>query len=92
MEHLYHLMNSRDRPWLTLKVVSKAPAPTYIPSFHEGDAIGGSVTINLRKEESIKAISIQVNDALSHVIILVKLEPSMSLFTSNVVSVWLMQT
>lgn len=86
-------MNSRDRPWLTLKVVSKAPAPTYIPSFHEGDAIGGSVTINLRKEESIKAISIQVNDALSHVIILFELEPSMSpLFMSNVVSVWLMQT
>ncbi|KAM5546092.1 hypothetical protein V8D89_000218 [Ganoderma adspersum] len=60
VEHLYHLMNSRDRPWLTLKVVSKAPASTYLPSFHEGDPVGGSVTISLRKEEPIKAISIQV--------------------------------
>ncbi|KAI1792706.1 hypothetical protein LXA43DRAFT_311003 [Ganoderma leucocontextum] len=60
VEHLYHLTNSRDRPWLTLRVLSKAPASNYLPSFYEGDNIRGSVALNLGKEDSIKAISIQV--------------------------------
>ncbi|TBU30407.1 hypothetical protein BD311DRAFT_659291 [Dichomitus squalens] len=59
VEHLYHLTSSKGRPWLTLKVISKAPASTFLPSFYEGEPIKGSVTLDLTKEESIKAISVQ---------------------------------
>ena len=63
MEHLYRLTDSKERPWFTLKVISNAPASTFLPSFYEGETIKGSVTLNLLKEESIKAISVQVRGA-----------------------------
>ncbi|KAI0649771.1 hypothetical protein C8Q79DRAFT_940660 [Trametes meyenii] len=59
-EHQYHLTTSKSRPWLTLKVVSKAPASTYLPAFYQGEAIQGSVTLTLDKEEPIKSVSVQV--------------------------------
>ena len=60
VEHRYHLTNSNGHPWLTLKVVSNAPASTFLPTFHAGETINGSVMLSLSKEDSIKAVSIQV--------------------------------
>ncbi|KAI0634594.1 hypothetical protein C8Q77DRAFT_768334 [Trametes polyzona] len=59
-EHLYHLMTSKNLPWLTLKVISKAPAPHNLPSFYEGETIVGTVVLQLEKEEPVKAVSIQI--------------------------------
>ena len=59
-EHSYHLSSSKGRPWLTLKVISNAPASNYLPSFFEGEAIRGNVVLDRDKEDSIKSISVQV--------------------------------
>lgn len=53
-------MNSKGQPWLTLKVLSNAPASNYLPFFYEGEPIRGSVTLDRDKEDSIKSISVQV--------------------------------
>ncbi|KAI0708548.1 hypothetical protein C8Q76DRAFT_799799 [Earliella scabrosa] len=58
-EHLYHLTNSRGQPWLTLKVMSDAPASNYLPAFFEGEAITGVVSLHREKEDSIRSITIQ---------------------------------
>lgn len=60
-EHLYHLTSSKSRPWLTLKVTSKAPASSYLPAFYQGEAITGSVVLCLDREEPIKSVSVQVS-------------------------------
>ncbi|KAH9848132.1 hypothetical protein C2E23DRAFT_941244 [Lenzites betulinus] len=59
-EHQYHLPTSKSRPWLSLSVLSKAPASTYLPAFYQGEPITGSVTLRLEKEEPIKSVSVQV--------------------------------
>ncbi|KAI0672161.1 hypothetical protein C8Q78DRAFT_730210 [Trametes maxima] len=59
-EHYYHLTSSKSRPWLTLKVISKAPTSTYLPAFYQGEAMQGTVTLTLDKEEPIKSVSVQV--------------------------------
>lgn len=59
-EHLYHLTSSKSRPWLTLKVISKAPASSYLPAFYQGEAVTGSVALCRDREEPIKSVSVQV--------------------------------
>ncbi|KAI0329806.1 hypothetical protein GY45DRAFT_840948 [Cubamyces sp. BRFM 1775] len=59
-EHRYHLETSKGRPWLTLKVFSKAPGPSYLPAFYQGEAVTGSVKLSLDTEEAIKSVSIQI--------------------------------
>ncbi len=60
MEREFSLTNDKGRTFLTLKVLSSAPAPS-LPTFLEGQPIGGKVILDLEKPESIKSISISVS-------------------------------
>ncbi|KAJ6624071.1 hypothetical protein B0H10DRAFT_1785488 [Mycena sp. CBHHK59/15] len=55
-EHQYHLTTSKGSRWATLKVSSRSPTPTHIPTFLEGDKISGSFTLNLDSGESITCV------------------------------------
>ncbi|OBZ76034.1 hypothetical protein A0H81_03080 [Grifola frondosa] len=65
VEHRYQLLNSKGRPWLILKVLSNAPTPNNLPNFFEGDAINGTVELNLEREDTAKSISITVTGQLT---------------------------
>ena len=61
-EHVVALTISEKNTheWLKLKVKSWA-APKHLPSFVEGTPITGSVELDLRKYDNIKAIAISVS-------------------------------
>ncbi|KAH9903240.1 hypothetical protein C8Q73DRAFT_742388 [Cubamyces lactineus] len=59
-EHRYNLVTSNGRPWLTLKVFSKAPASNYLPAFYQGETVTGIVQLSLSTGEPIKSISVQI--------------------------------
>ncbi|EIN10023.1 hypothetical protein PUNSTDRAFT_143372 [Punctularia strigosozonata HHB-11173 SS5] len=58
IEHTYTLTNRNDRPWLTLKLRSRAQQPTYLPYYFEGDEIAGNVELNLENEDSIREVAV----------------------------------
>lgn len=60
-EHSYCLTGRKGAAWLTLKVVSHARLSSQLPSFFQGDAVAGSVELDLADEESIKGVSITVS-------------------------------
>ncbi|KAJ6520898.1 hypothetical protein DFH09DRAFT_1287349 [Mycena vulgaris] len=57
-EHQYHLSSRGSKPpWATLKVLSRAPTPSHIPTFLEGDKITGSLTLDLERTDNITCVS-----------------------------------
>ncbi|KLO17422.1 hypothetical protein SCHPADRAFT_937117 [Schizopora paradoxa] len=61
-EREFSLQDNKGRTFLTLIVRSTAPASS-LPSFLEGQPIGGKVILDLEKPESIKSISVTVQGA-----------------------------
>lgn len=61
VEHVYSLNNSKDKPWVILKVNSWSPSAKSLPMFLDGDIITGSVEISLDKPESAKGVTIGVS-------------------------------
>ena len=61
--HTFELKDGKGRPWLTLSVSSRAPSPSCIPHFYEGDEVRGVVNINLEKEMQVKSVTVMVSDA-----------------------------
>lgn len=59
-EHVYHLLNGADKPWLTLRVLSWAPSEKHLPVFIEGETINGLVEMNLEKTENVKQVAVYV--------------------------------
>jgi hypothetical protein len=47
---VYNLMNNKDQPWATLKFHSAARHPDHVPVLFEGDAITGTLEINVNKD------------------------------------------
>lgn len=62
-EHYYTLSDARDPPWATLMVRSRAISPSHLPSTFEGEDITGMVSLNLPREETIKAVVVSVRKA-----------------------------
>lgn len=60
VEHVYSLNLTKGKPWLSLRMTSRAPSPKALPVFAEGDEISGTVEIDLEKPESSKGITIEV--------------------------------
>ncbi|KAJ7928766.1 hypothetical protein B0H13DRAFT_2652719 [Mycena leptocephala] len=53
----YHLASRGSKPpWATLKVLSRSPTPTQLPTFLEGDKITGTFVFNLEQAESITCV------------------------------------
>ncbi|KDQ56976.1 hypothetical protein JAAARDRAFT_35575 [Jaapia argillacea MUCL 33604] len=59
-DHVYHLYNSKNKPWASLKVRSTARSNKFLPVYYEGEPINGEVELNFEKEERIKAVSLMV--------------------------------
>jgi hypothetical protein len=59
-EHMTSLTNSKGRPWLFLKVTSRAGQAKSLPVFFHEDVIKGSVETDLDKAESSKGVTITV--------------------------------
>lgn len=55
-ERITSLENSKGHKWLVLSVKSRAPTSESWPVFCAGDLITGSVTLDILKSESYKAI------------------------------------
>lgn len=60
-EHLYDLMNSKNKPWATLKLLSSAKSSNLLPTFFQGEDVTGSVVLNLQKEDPIQAVTVSVS-------------------------------
>ena len=58
--HRCSLKNSKGKEWLFLRVRSRAPSSTTLPSFMPGDQIQGEVEVDVDKAESSKGIVIAV--------------------------------
>jgi hypothetical protein len=65
------LEDTKGRKWLSLFVKSRTPNPKSLPIFYERDVINGRVELDLKKSETIKAVTISVRpffyDRSSHV-------------------------
>jgi hypothetical protein len=58
-EHAYHLTNSKNKPWATLKFQSAARCPEHVPILFEGDVITGTLELDVQKDHVLE-ISIVV--------------------------------
>jgi hypothetical protein len=68
-EHQYHLSSRGSKPmtWATLKVLSRSPTPGHIPTFLQGDKIGGFFSVNLGRKDSIVSIHVTVSPPFSFI-------------------------
>jgi len=64
VEHAYHLTNSKNKPWATLKLRSSAKSPSLIPTFFQHEDIVGSLELNLDKVETISAVTVTLKGRL----------------------------
>ncbi|KAH8102802.1 hypothetical protein DFH11DRAFT_323328 [Phellopilus nigrolimitatus] len=60
VEHIYTLDTTRNVPWLTVKLRSWAPSSQSLPNYTEGQCITGSVELDLRTPNGIKAITVSL--------------------------------
>ena len=59
-EHLFHVLNGRGKPWITLKVYSSAKSSRSLPTFFEKETINGILEVDAEKGDSIQAITATV--------------------------------
>ena len=60
VEHLASIKDKRNRPWLTLKVRSRAPSALTTPYILEGEPVVGTVVLDLGEDTKIKSITVKV--------------------------------
>lgn len=53
-EHVYHLTNSKSKPWATLKFKSAARCPEHVPILFEGDVITGTLELDANKDHVLE--------------------------------------
>lgn len=63
-EHAYTMLNSKGKPWISLRFHSSAHASHNVPVFWEGDTIDGTVELDASKE-NIMQVDIIVSSHLS---------------------------
>jgi hypothetical protein len=54
------------KPWVYLKIRSRARTANSVPLFIEGDTIAGSVVLDLRTEKKFKAITLTASFPIDH--------------------------
>ena len=60
-EHTFQLEDSKGRPWIWLKVKSRAKDKKTWPLYYERDIINGTVEVDFDKTDGAKAIAISVS-------------------------------
>ena len=64
-EHLFHVLNGKGKPWITLKLYSSAKSSKSLPTFFEKEKINGLLELDAEKGDSIQAITATVCAFLS---------------------------
>ena len=59
-EHLFHVLNGKGKPWITLKVYSSARSSKSLPTFFEKENINGLLELDAEKGDSIQVITATV--------------------------------
>jgi len=54
-------MTTKNKPWLTLTLLSSAGSSKNIPKFFEGKDVIGSVALKLHNADTIHSVSVSVN-------------------------------
>lgn len=60
-EHTFQLEDSKGRPWIWLRVKSRAKDKKTWPLYYERDVINGAIEVDFDKTDSAKAVSISVS-------------------------------
>ena len=58
--HEFHIRNNKAKPWLTLRLRSRATEARYLPVYCDGDAITGELVLDLEGDEKTKGITLTV--------------------------------
>jgi hypothetical protein len=59
-EHLSSLPDRNGRPWVTLRLLSEAPAGSKFPVCFNGGAVSGSAQIDLDSPQTIHSVVVEV--------------------------------
>ena len=62
-EHEFFIRNNKAKPWLTLKLYSRATEVKFLPVYCDGDSVTGEVILDLESDEKTKGISFTVRRA-----------------------------
>ncbi|KAJ7067171.1 hypothetical protein C8F01DRAFT_1247565 [Mycena amicta] len=60
-EHQFTLTSRGNRPWATLKLLSRSPNPAQLPTILQGDRLLGTLVLDLEHSDSITAVSVVAN-------------------------------
>lgn len=63
-EHIFELKSKKSKPWATLKLLSSARNPDQLPTYIEGDSIGGSLGLSLDHPDHILRITATVSECM----------------------------
>ncbi|KAG8693923.1 hypothetical protein FRC09_010175 [Ceratobasidium sp. 395] len=59
-EHLNLGLDQGGKPWLTLRLLSDAPAGSKLPVYFSGSSVRGSASINLTRPQTIRSVTVEV--------------------------------
>ncbi|KAG8683696.1 hypothetical protein FRC08_014129, partial [Ceratobasidium sp. 394] len=63
-EHLNSAPNRNGQPWLTLRLLSEAPAGSKLPVYFSAGSVRGSAQINLDSPQTIRCVAVEVRGKL----------------------------
>ncbi|KAG8764354.1 hypothetical protein FRC12_008150 [Ceratobasidium sp. 428] len=63
-EHLNSGLDQGGKPWLTLRLLSDAPAGSKLPVYFSGSSVRGSASINLTRPQTIRSVTVEVRGKL----------------------------
>lgn len=63
-KHLSSLFNRNGQPWMTLLLLSEAPAGNKSPVYYDGGTVRGSVQLNLESPQTIRSVVVEVQSKL----------------------------
>lgn len=66
VEHSYHLTKKTGEKWLWLTITSRASHPSEPPRFFQGGIVGGTVKLDLEKEDFISSVDITLTGRLNY--------------------------
>ncbi|CAE6520105.1 unnamed protein product [Rhizoctonia solani] len=65
-EHVNSLFNKNSRPWVTLRLLSDAPAGNKFPVYYDEGAVQGSVQIRLESPQTIRSVIVEASKTGVH--------------------------
>ncbi|VDB85711.1 unnamed protein product [Peniophora sp. CBMAI 1063] len=64
-EHEFYIRNNKAKPWLTLRLRSRATETKFLPVYCDGDSVTGEVVLDLESDEKTKGISFTLRGSIT---------------------------